>query len=60
MKTEIGIGLIGIGVIGGQVAKVLQEKAVELSHQAGVPVKLRKIKVLPSDLEIALGSFHHR
>lgn len=55
MKTEIGIGLIGIGVIGGQVAKVLQEKAVELSLQAGVPVKLRKIKVLPSDLEKPLA-----
>lgn len=51
MYKEINIGLIGLGVIGGQVAKVLQEKAGDLSLQAGAPIKLRKIKVLPSDLE---------
>lgn len=51
MENEIRVGLIGLGVIGGQVAKVLQEKAGELSLQAGISIKLHKIKVLPSDLE---------
>jgi homoserine dehydrogenase len=49
-KKEIGIGLLGLGVIGGQVARVLQERADELAVQAGVPLVLRKIKVLPVDL----------
>jgi homoserine dehydrogenase len=51
MKKEIKIGLIGLGVIGGQVAKVLHEKKETLSLQAGVPLRLARIKVLPSDLE---------
>ncbi|MDD4322857.1 MAG: homoserine dehydrogenase, partial [Dehalococcoidales bacterium] len=51
MENEVRVGLIGLGVIGGQVAKVLQEKAGELSLQAGISIKLHKIKVLTSDLE---------
>ena len=50
-KQSIGIGLMGLGVIGGQVAKVLTEKADVLAEQAGCPLVLHKIKVLPSDLD---------
>ena len=51
MKREsIGVGLIGLGVVGGQVAKVLLDRAESLTEQAGCPVILRKIKVLEQDL----------
>jgi homoserine dehydrogenase len=50
-KQSIGIGLMGLGVVGGQVARVLTEKADILAEQAGCPLILRKIKVLPSDLD---------
>ncbi|MFC1915698.1 homoserine dehydrogenase [Chloroflexota bacterium] len=50
-KENIGIGLMGFGVVSGQVAKVLTEKAAILAEQAGCPLVLRKIKVLPSDLD---------
>jgi len=50
-KQSIGIGLMGLGVVSGQVAKVLTEKADVLAEQAGCPLVLRKIKVLPSDLD---------
>ncbi len=50
-KSTIGIGLIGLGVIGGQVAKVLTERADMLSQQAGAKIELRKIKVLPADMD---------
>jgi homoserine dehydrogenase len=49
-KDSIGIGLIGLGVIGGQVARVLSDKAEALAEQAGCPLVLRKVKVLPQDL----------
>jgi homoserine dehydrogenase len=52
LKPEsIGIGLMGLGIIGGQVARVLTEKATMLSEKAGCALVLRKIKVLPIDLE---------
>ena len=47
----IGVGLMGLGVIGGQVARVLTERADMLSERAGCQVVLRKIKVIPVDLE---------
>ncbi|MFC1903790.1 homoserine dehydrogenase [Chloroflexota bacterium] len=50
-KRSIGIGLMGLGIIGGQVAKVLTEKADILAERAGCPLVLRKIQVLPADLE---------
>jgi homoserine dehydrogenase len=49
-KKSIGIGLMGLGVVAGQVAKVLTEKADELAEKAGCPLVLKKIKVLPEDL----------
>ncbi len=49
-KQSIGIGLMGLGVVGGQVARVLTDKAEELAEKVGCPLVLRKIKVLPEDL----------
>ena len=49
-KQSIGIGLMGLGVIGGQVARVLLERAESLAEQVGRPVVLCKIKVLEQDL----------
>ncbi|MFC2066951.1 homoserine dehydrogenase [Chloroflexota bacterium] len=49
-RQSIGIGLMGLGVVGGQVARVLTDKADDLAEQAGCPLVLRKIKVLPQDL----------
>ncbi len=50
-KNSIGVGLIGLGVVGGQVAKVLIEKADILGEQVGCPLILKKVKVLPADLK---------
>jgi homoserine dehydrogenase len=50
-KKKIGVGLLGLGVVSGQVAKVLTDKAAQLAQNAGCPIVLEKIKVLPSDLE---------
>jgi len=41
---------MGLGVIGGQVARGLTEKAELLATQAGRPLVLRRIKVLEQDL----------
>jgi homoserine dehydrogenase len=50
-KNRIGIGLMGLGVVAGQVARVLIGKADTLAEKAGCPIVLKKIKVLPQDLE---------
>ena len=47
-RGSIEIGLMGLGVIGGAVAKVLAEKADALAAEAGCPLRLRK--VLEKDL----------
>ena len=49
-KKSIGIGLMGLGVIGGQVARVLIDKAAVLAEQVGCPLVLRKVKALAQDL----------
>jgi len=49
-KQSVGVGLMGLGVVGGQVAKVLLGKADELAEQVGCPLVLRKVKVLEPDL----------
>ncbi len=53
MKTpgSVGVGVLGLGVVAGRVARVLAEKAEELSGKAGCGLVLRKIKVLPQDLQ---------
>jgi homoserine dehydrogenase len=52
---EVGVGLLGMGTIAGQVAKVLQERKATLAEQTGVSLELKKIKVLPVDLERPLA-----
>jgi len=49
-KESIGVGLMGLGVVGGGVAKVLTGKARALAEQVGCPLVLRKVKVIESDL----------
>ena len=43
MKDKINIGLIGLGTIGGGVAKILQEKADSITKQVGIPLALRTV-----------------
>jgi homoserine dehydrogenase len=52
MKKSIGIGLMGLGTVAGQVVRVLTDegKAKVLTDYVGVPVILRKIKVIDVDL----------
>jgi homoserine dehydrogenase len=50
-RESIGIGLMGLGVISGQVARVLTQKAKILEEQVGFPLELKKIKILPEDLK---------
>jgi len=54
-ERKIGVGLIGPGVIGGQVARVLLEKGELLAERAGCPLVLRRVMGLPSDLERPLA-----
>ncbi len=49
-KQSIGIGLMGLGVVGGKVARVLADRAEVLAEQVGCPLVLRRVKVLESDL----------
>jgi homoserine dehydrogenase len=49
-KETVGVGLMGLGVVGGGVARVLTGRAQALAEQVGCPLVLRKIKVLESDL----------
>ena len=49
-KQSIGVGLMGLGVVGGQVARVLIDKSDVLTEQVGCPLVLRKGKVLEQDL----------
>jgi homoserine dehydrogenase len=51
----IGVGLIGLGVVAGQVARVLTEKAARLSQETGCQLVLRRVKVLPEDLDRPLA-----
>ena len=54
-KQSIGVGLMGLGVVGGGVARVLTGKAEVLSRQVGCPLVLKKIKVLEADLSRPLA-----
>lgn len=42
-KESIGIGLLGLGVVGGGVARALSGRAEALDIQVGCPIRLRKI-----------------
>lgn len=54
-KEYIGVGVIGLGVVAGQVSKVLHEREEFLSAQLGFPLKLKKVKVLPQDMNRPLA-----
>ena len=42
---EIGVGLLGLGVVGSEVANVLLQRSGRLSEQVGASVALRKVLV---------------
>ena len=42
-KESIGVGLLGLGVVGGGVARALTGRAEALDTQVGCPLRLRKI-----------------
>lgn len=44
-RESIGVGLMGLGVIGGGVAKALMEREEAIASQVGCPLRLRKILV---------------
>ncbi len=43
MKNSVNIGLIGLGTIGGGVARILNEKADSITKQVGTPLILRSV-----------------
>lgn len=49
MKEGINVGLIGLGVVGGGVAKILREKADAITAQIGIPLRLKRV----ADLDVA-------
>jgi len=59
-KDELGVGLLGLGVVGGGVAKVLGQKADLFARQAGCVPVLRRVLVRdpakrrPTDVPVAL------
>lgn len=42
---RVGVGLMGLGVVGSGVAKVLQEKADTIAQEVGCPVELERVLV---------------
>ena len=44
-KDSIGIGLLGMGVVGGGVAQIIEQKQPHLSDMVGCPVELRGVLV---------------
>ncbi|TAK53822.1 MAG: homoserine dehydrogenase, partial [Dehalococcoidia bacterium] len=44
-RRAIGIGLMGLGVVGSGVARILQEKADVYARQIGLPLELRRVLV---------------
>ena len=57
MKDAINVGLIGLGTVGGGVARILLENEKNLSARAGIPIRLRKINslVLKNPLHFAIA-----
>lgn len=45
MKDEIGVGLIGLGVVGGGVARALLERRDYFARQVGAPLVVRRAAV---------------
>ncbi|MDW0111391.1 homoserine dehydrogenase [Sporosarcina aquimarina] len=45
MRNEIGIGLLGFGVVGSGVAKILHNHREDLQHKLGVPVRIKRVLI---------------
>ena len=45
MKKEISIGLLGLGVVGSGVIKIVEDHQEDLQHQLGCGVKVEKVLV---------------
>lgn len=45
MKESVGIGLLGMGVVGGGVARIISEKGHQLQHLVGAPVNVQGVLV---------------
>ena len=45
MSAEIGVGLLGLGTVGSAVAEVLVSREAEITAEAGLPVRLRRVLV---------------
>lgn len=45
MRKEISIGLLGFGVVGSGVVKIIEDHQEDLVHQIGRPIKVEKILV---------------
>jgi len=43
LKDKINVGLIGLGVIGGGVVKILRERKDAIDKQIGVPLRLKRV-----------------
>jgi homoserine dehydrogenase len=54
-NRSIGIGLMGLGVIGSGVAKVLTGKPSTLTREAGSPLVLKKVLEIDSAKHGTLG-----
>lgn len=54
-NRQIGIGLMGLGVIGSGVARALRDKAVTLEERAAAPVILKKILEIDTTKHGTLG-----
>src|SRR5690349_16741862 len=45
MSREIGVGIIGLGVVGGGAAKALIERQEYFARQVGAPLVVRRVAV---------------
>ena len=45
MKKEIGIGLLGFGIVGSGVATILHNHREDLQHKLGVPVRIKRVLI---------------
>ncbi|REB11470.1 homoserine dehydrogenase [Sporosarcina sp. BI001-red] len=45
MRKEIGIGLLGFGIVGSGVAKILHNHQDDLQHKLGVPVRIKRVLI---------------
>jgi homoserine dehydrogenase len=50
-EKKVRVGLLGCGVVGGAVARILIDDAEEIARQAGVPIELRRVAVRNPDLK---------